>query len=87
MDARSPKTFPDCIYSDRAKAVWNSLVDAWLEDNKRETEQKKRQKEIYDLKVAKAKVARIKREEEVNLARAYWQMNPFKGERILWEDL
>ena len=83
MDAR----YHDCKYSDRAKAVWNSLVDTWLEDNKRETEQKKRQKEIYDLKVAKAKVARIKREEEVNLARAYWQMNPFKGERILWEDL
>ena len=87
MDARSPKTFPDCKYSDRAKAVWNSLVDTWLEDNKREKEQKKRQNEIYDLKVAKAKVARIKREEEVDLQRAYWQMNPFKGKCIIWEDL
>ena len=83
MDAR----YHDCKYSDRAKAVWNSLVDTWLEDNKREKEQKKRQKEIYDLKVANAKVARIKKEKEADLERVYWQMHPFTGKCILWEDL
>ena len=72
MDTR----YHGCIYSERVKTDWETKVDKWLEHNKRETDQKKRQKEIYDLKVAKAKVARIKREEEADLGRAYWQMHP-----------
>jgi len=79
MDTR----YHDCIYSEHVRTVRKTRVDKWLE----EKEQKKRQREIYDLKVANAKVARITREKEADLERAYWQMHPFTGKCILWEDL
>jgi len=66
----------DCKYSERVKTDWKTKIDKWLEDDKREKEQKKREKEIYDLKVAKAEVARIKIRKEADLGRAYWQMHP-----------
>jgi len=66
----------ETIFNERVKTDWKTKAHEWLEDDKPEKEQKKRQKDIYDLKVANAEVARIKRRKEADSGRAYWQMHP-----------